>query len=506
MANLRRAFERRLDKKQDALPAMPGILGDPAGRVETSLPNVVYVQVAQTVTTAICTTVPHIAGLPVWVGYAPHMPDKLQVISQRIIGGAGTDETQAGVPPHAASHEWYGEGAIGGTDIIKVHLQQFMPLRVFIHTELTVGIYPGLVWGTTGWVMVADTNVFGMPVPKTLDLKFDAPTTVDKSRYVLITINTSGALVKTRGTEVDTTALTLSDIPTAPAGTQYILAAVRLYFGQMELVENRNGTDIVDLRFPLAHFHDNIASWNDITGVPQAFFPTPHAGSHIEGAEYDEITSALNALAYPMRGGPLIDVPAAGRAGVFWYASDVGKILRDNGSTWDIVSVTKFLDLVGLRASSNPSSPSSGDLIYRTDLLTWAVYDGNRWLSQSELSLGKVDITFSADGSVKLGKLRTDRTPYVVRVSLLTHVATTNDGTNYWTITVRGRDAALSASSNVHQIDTSAHTVATYTESDAAPSVTGSPANDSLLDIAAVKTGSPGTLTVDVMVYYRYQL
>ncbi|MHB0922625.1 MAG: hypothetical protein ACYC3H_01500 [Bellilinea sp.] len=250
MANLRRAFERRLDKKQDALPAMPGILGDPAGQVGTPIPNVVYVQVAQTVTTAICTTVPHIAGLPVWVGYAPHMPDKLQVISQRIIGGAGTEETQAGVTRHAASHEWDGVGAIGGTDVVKVHLQQFMPLRVFPYTGLTVAVYPGMAFGASGWMTVADTNVFGMPVPKTLDLQFDSPTTADKSRYILITIDTSGALVKTLGTEVDSTALTLSDIPAAPAGTLLMLAAVRLYFGQTELVENRNGTDIVDLRWP----------------------------------------------------------------------------------------------------------------------------------------------------------------------------------------------------------------------------------------------------------------
>lgn len=250
MANLRRAFERRLDKKQDALPAMPGILGDPSGRVQTSIPNVVYVQVAQTVTTAICTTVPHIAGLPVWVGYAPHMPDKLQVISQRIIGGAGTDETQAGVTRHAASHEWDGVGAIGGTDIIKVHLQQFMPLRVFPYSGLTIAVYPGVVYGATGWMTVGDANVFGMPIPSTMDLTFDAPTTADKSRYVLITINTSGALVKTLGAEVDSTALTLSDIPAAPAGTLKQLAAVRLFFGQTELVENRNGTDIIDLRWP----------------------------------------------------------------------------------------------------------------------------------------------------------------------------------------------------------------------------------------------------------------
>ncbi|MHB8191825.1 MAG: hypothetical protein ACYDGL_00930 [Bellilinea sp.] len=267
MANLRRAFERRLDKKQDALPAMPGILGDPAGQVGTPIPNVVYVQVAQTVTTAICTTVPHIAGLPVWVGYAPHMPDKLQVISQRIIGGAGTEETQAGVTRHAASHEWDGVGAIGGTDVVKVHLQQFMPLRVFPYTGLTVAVYPGMAFGASGWMTVADTNVFGMPVPKTLDLQFDSPTTADKSRYILITIDTSGALVKTLGTEVDSTALTLSDIPATPAGTLLLLAAVRLYFGQTDLVENRNGTDIVDLRWPgLSVGNDADAIHVDVAG------------------------------------------------------------------------------------------------------------------------------------------------------------------------------------------------------------------------------------------------
>lgn len=391
--------------------------------------------------------------------------------------------------------------------MVKVHLQQFLPLRVFPISEMTIGIYPGIIWGSAGWAVVGETNVFGMPVPKMIDLLPELPVTADKSRFVLITIDDTGQVIKTAGAEVASSTIALSDIPTAPANTNVVLSAVRLYAGQTQITENRTGTDIIDLRFPMVHYHGTvIANWSDITGVPQAFFPVPHAGTHSWGSEYDEITEPLNPTAYPMLAGLYADRPAPGRSGVFWLATDKGILYRDNGTIWDIVSVKNFLDLNGLRASTNPGSPSAADLIYRSDVFHWALWTGSLWLSGAELSLGRVELVFSADGSGRIGKLRADRTPYITRISLLTNVATTNDATNYWTITIRGRDAALSAASNVHQVNTSAHTAGVYTESDAAPSVTASPANAALLDISVAKTGTPGALTVDVVVYYRYSM
>ena len=254
MTNIRRKFEERLSQKQDTLFAMPGVMGDFSGQVDAGTPGMVYVQVAQTVETALCLAVPRVAGLLVWVGYTPHQPNVLQVLGQRVGYGTSATQPQPGVAAHAASHEYLGEGPLGGTDVVKVKLQQFMPLRVFPAGGLTVGIYPGIVRSASSYVIVADTNSFGMPIPKTIDLWMDLPA-AGKSRYVLISIDVNGAVIATLGAEVTTALLAITDIPAPPADTQYVLAAVRLWDGQQTIVENRDNPDIVDLRYPIMHYH-----------------------------------------------------------------------------------------------------------------------------------------------------------------------------------------------------------------------------------------------------------
>lgn len=233
---------------------MPGVLGDFSGQVNAG-GGMVYVQVAQTVEVALCLTTPKIAGLQVWVGYTPHQPDVLQVLGQRVGYGTSASQPQPGVAAHAASHEYMGTGPIGGTDVVKVQLPQFMPLRVFPFSGLTVAIYPGIIRGSLNYLLIADTNALGMPIPKTLDMTYEGTNVVGKAVYVLISINQAGAVVMTRGAEMDLTALALSDIPAPPADTLMVLAAVRLYYGQDSIAVNRNSTDIIDLRYPIIHNH-----------------------------------------------------------------------------------------------------------------------------------------------------------------------------------------------------------------------------------------------------------
>lgn len=257
MSSLRRKFGQRLNVKQDRLPALPGLLGDGAGNVDAGGGRV-YVRVAEMVNTAVNETTPAIYDLPVWVGYHPAQPTVLRVLSQRLIGTIGTaEEVHSGVAPHAASHEWMGPGVGGGTDVVKVHLQQFLPLRVMPYDGLTVMIYPGLVWTGAEYKLIADTNAYGQPIPKTIDFRsyiYQTPSD-GKEFFHLITISSTGDLVVTSGSEVNVGTITLADIPAIPAGTLMALAAVRRYYGQFEYVENRVNSDIVDLRFPNAHTH-----------------------------------------------------------------------------------------------------------------------------------------------------------------------------------------------------------------------------------------------------------
>jgi len=776
MANLRRSFEKRLSKKQDHLGAMPGVLGDFTGQVETGVPGMVFVQVAQTVESARCLAVPKVAGLLVWVGYTAHEPSILQVLGQRVGRSTAANSTQPGVPAHGASHEWFGEGALGATDVVKVHLQQFLPFRVFPFSGQIVGIYPGILRVNTGVIMIADNNEYGMPVPKLVDLTQDGPATEDKARYVLITISTAGEIVKTVGSDVDIALLGLEHIPSPPTNTQIELAAVRLYYGQQYIVVNRASTDIIDRRYPITHFHhigndldisldelvdvvitsaadgevlgftggnvinktldeagiassthnhtleslsnvlenneangdllqlndwqeltggseslydsallalngtdnyaaafdknktnqwismgaphwttidfgrkkfvtkivvtsnagdwiaqdyqrgfnvygsdtgtfggeetlmgtgasgglvtlsfaaphtgyrhykitfpnntnlrvneiefyvqadepvwtnkknkfdaavapsanddsgdgysvgsvwvdlvadkayicvdaalgaavwrtnETIANWSEITGVPQAFFPVPHSGSHIEGAEYDEITSALNPLAYPMRGGLLNDRPPAGILGAFWFGTDTNLMYRDNGSAWNVVAITKFLDLVGMRSSNPPASPATGDLFFHTGSGLWFAYDGTRWLSTTEIAMSRVDVLITSDSMRRIGELRSDLTPYFTRVSVFSQVSTPSDGSNYWTITVQGANSAFNAFTTVHSVTTSAQASGAWVKTEGAPSGSATPTNRALLMFQVIKTGAPGLIDMDVTVFYRYTL
>jgi hypothetical protein len=148
-----------------------------------------------------------------------------------------------------------GHGVGGGTDVVKVQLGQFMPLRVMPYGELTLMIYPGLIRVVDSFILLADTNDSGKPVPKTFSVEEHSYVDDGKSAYVLVTIDTSGEIITTKGDEVDTESLALTDIPSIPEGTQYVLAAVRLYSGITEIQENREATDIVDLRFPMPHNH-----------------------------------------------------------------------------------------------------------------------------------------------------------------------------------------------------------------------------------------------------------
>lgn len=252
MSDLRDALTKLVENKQDAITVYPARLGDGSGRVIAGA-GLVYVRIADTVTVAACASVPPIHDLNVWVGYDPIQLHILRVISQRDI--TGKQEFAPGVSAHAAMHEFMGAGSLGGTDVVKVQLQQFMPLAVWPYQGLKVIIYPGVVWLDTQYKLIADTNSYGKPVPKVIDFaEYPSPDT-DKEMYYLIGIDNIGNIQVVAGNQVDLGTITLADIPAVPAGMKYPLAAVRRMFDQDAIVINRESTDIVDLRFPLAHKH-----------------------------------------------------------------------------------------------------------------------------------------------------------------------------------------------------------------------------------------------------------
>lgn len=154
--------------------------------------------------------------------------------------------------------------------------------------------------------------------------------------------------------------------------------------------------------------------------------------------------------------------------------------------------------------TSMPGSPATNQRIYRTDLAKEFYYDGTRWLS-TQVYHQPLDIqdqvtpttVSGSTGWAILGDGTYDL--WVTRVLMWTFVATTNDGTKFWTITVNRHPSNTAISGNV---STNADTVNTATRHNVTVgALTGT--SDKYLALACVKTSTPGALYVNVNLEYR---
>lgn len=94
--------------------------------------------------------------------------------------------------------------------------------------------------------------------------------------------------------------------------------------------------------------------------------------------------------------------------------------------------------------TSNPGSPSDGDLFYRTDLDLLIRYrsSGTRWVctclhtAPLNMQTSASNLPLSATGSIYAGMDTTGRSLWVERVALATYIPSgTSDATRFWTIT-----------------------------------------------------------------------
>ena len=269
---LRRSFKNRFAQKLDKPAPQPGLLGDGATNVIAG-DNLVYVRVNGLKTTAVCNSVQPVDDLPVWLGYDIYDPKTYRVLGERIItgGGGGTSVIGAHAPTHA----------YGGRDPVKVDSRQIMQLRMYVIASglYTIGVVPGTIYIDNMPKLIGTDNLDGTYTHATIDLITHMVTTADKAKYVMITIDNTGALVATAGSEVDLTALDYeTDMPAPPANWRYILGAVRMFAGQMEIVEHAENNDYLDFRWPIPHTHDGTELGLDVDDIADVTITDPATG------------------------------------------------------------------------------------------------------------------------------------------------------------------------------------------------------------------------------------
>lgn len=161
------------------------------------------------------------------------------------------------------------------------------------------------------------------------------------------------------------------------------------------------------------------------------------------------------------------------------------------------------------KGTSFPMSPSSGDQFFRTDLGLDCYYDGTRWLTKNEYALSAA--VFSGLGPYSATNAQvmtvaidsTQSNMWITRAQINTVVITTNNGTNFWTIQPRSRNAAQDAFTN---LGSSFTTAADTVDQDSSHSVVIGAALTSghkTLGLQITKTLSPGNLYLIVAFYYR---
>jgi hypothetical protein len=252
MTNASKKFSKKLNsrfaKKQNELARQAGEMGDQNNNL--FVPNMdgfVYVTIGNKSLPVFNNRVAPQIGVKIWIGYAVEEPTLYQVLSTRSETPAGVETGYGGYAP-AKRYEWH--ALHGGQDPLSVHLRAFTPLKLSVSdtvisydnfSAVYVNLYRGFVYTGAGYIAIPMQDV---------DISAQIPTAAGKAAFVLISINYMGAVIQTKGAEVDIDALVITDIPAIPAGTVFVCGAVRVYTGQTVVQEGRTNTDFVDLRFP----------------------------------------------------------------------------------------------------------------------------------------------------------------------------------------------------------------------------------------------------------------
>jgi hypothetical protein len=274
----RQKFHQVIGKKQDVLATFEGVMGDGNGNVQVQTvgrKNYSYVRINDVVHEVLNTRIPQQEGLRVVVGFDAAQAETMQVLSTRTANPFGTTDRDVNYFAPASYYEWT------GAQPIWIYKRAWLPRRISVmdpdeagYDGLTVRMYPDQFRTATSWLELDETLI---------DLDDYLPTTASKSNFVLITLDTSGAVVITQGSEVDTATIDFEvDTPAPPVDTSDVLAAIKLYHEQTAIQDEVGASDIWDLR--LTFFGASGGGSAGATGPTGPQGPTGSSGAGGDGA------------------------------------------------------------------------------------------------------------------------------------------------------------------------------------------------------------------------------
>lgn len=215
--------------------------------------------------------------------------------------------------------------------------------------------------------------------------------------------------------------------------------------------------------------------------------------------------------------GELANLPDPGADHIVFWDDSVGEYAHlAIGANLTISGTPPTLDASGSggggvsSGTSNPGSPTTNDLFYRTDLDYLIVYDGAQWLTVQEFVLSPMPNIGFAGGTTANSVFWYMSIPdptvyqlYLTRWECTTFVSTTNDGTRYWTVDLKSHTAANVTTSR-DTFTTQSETPSNFINHSRALNL-ALPTTAKILSISnPVRTGAtPGSILIFGRVYYR---